>query len=134
MSKIVVKTEQCAHRRRHFTRLGNLAGHICGHPKGNLISCRYSAFPVSCPLEDGMTMKDHLDSVLDLKRRTDKSAQTLKAVRRLKETLNIPELSPQFYYCSYCKAYVVINSMEDADKHVSMIHGIVTKIPPCKQG
>jgi hypothetical protein len=165
MAKIITNPLDCRHR--------HPAG-ACIHSKTTVLDCSVDKFPPHCPLQEGISMKDHLDSVLDLKRRQDnseKSSETLKSVKRMQareqiaekerkyndlcarstlypgksieeveqildnqETKNIPVLSPIFWYCSYCKAWIFVKDQSEVDNHVSMVHGVSVNIPPCKLG
>jgi hypothetical protein len=226
MAKLIVNPNQCAYQSSTMrVKKGETFVPVCTHIaiEGAMGCTNGRDFPDRCPLQDGVTMKDHLDSVLALKankpniqqvigfdvlkrnkdiafkntldtitefsdgsgtnqlredvekRRQDdseKSAETLKAVKRMQAkqcdhkwvayrvgttneytyhccmcgahddhafqgdptAINIPVLSPIFWYCSYCKAWIFVKDQQEVDKHVSMVHGIPVNIPPCKLG
>jgi hypothetical protein len=61
MNKLITKTTQCGYR--VLSSIGN----NCTCPGGEKVSCHYEEFPVSCPLSDGISTKDHLENMFALK-------------------------------------------------------------------
>jgi hypothetical protein len=68
MGKIINYPNECGHKYMHM-HCSKLKGLMCPHPH---------EFPTDCPLQDGMTMKDHLDSVLKMKQKSISLKKSLK--------------------------------------------------------
>ena len=67
MAKLIVRPSQCAARVEH-TSLGWIMSHCTVNSSVFLPCPSMFEFPDRCPLQDAISMQDHLDNVLALKR------------------------------------------------------------------